>query len=279
MITEQQRLDRRLGIGGSDVAVIFGLSNYSTPYQLFLEKSGLVEFAVEEETRHQYWGSRLESIIVDEFARRNNVVVEQRDTIVHPIHDYMRGNVDGYIPEWNHVLEVKCADGFMRDSWGEDGSDVIPMQYLLQVAHYCAVANSPTAHIAVLLGGNDYRQFVYHRDMTLENTIIDASKEFWTCVQTNTQPEPINLGDLKLLFPRHNPEKTVIADESIALAISQLIDAKKQAATLDAIEKEAKFQICKYLEDAECLTNLEGKPLVTFKADAKGSRRFLLKGI
>lgn len=284
MITEQQRLDRRLGIGGSDVAVIFGLSNYSTPYQLFLEKSGLVDFHEEEEKfpvgkNPKYWGAQLEKSIVSEFSLRHDVVVEELDTIIHPIHEFMRGNLDGYIPKWNHVLEAKAPDGFSRDNWGEHGSDVIPMMHLLQTAYYCAIKNSPVGHIATLIGGNDYREFIYHRDMELENTIIDATKAFWECVQTNTQPEPINLGDLKLLYPRHNPSKTVIADENIALAISQLIDVKKQASNLDAIEKEAKFQICKYLEDAECITDLEGKPLATYKADAKGSRRFLLKGI
>ena len=43
MITEKQRQERKLGIGGSDMPIILGLSTYKTPYQLYLEKTGIVD--------------------------------------------------------------------------------------------------------------------------------------------------------------------------------------------------------------------------------------------
>jgi len=185
MITEAQREERKLGIGGSDMPIILGLSNYKTPYQLYLEKIG-ESVGDDAQTPYQYWGQQLESVIRDEFAKRNNVIVETPDTSIHPFHDYLRGNVDGFIPAWNAVLEVKCSAGFMAHEWGEDGSDVIPMQYLVQVAHYCAVLNADFAYIAVLIGGNDYREFKYTRNFELESKIMDAAKTFWECVTTKT---------------------------------------------------------------------------------------------
>ena len=48
MITQQQREERKLGIGGSDMPIILGLSNYKTPYQLYLEKIGEAESTYED---------------------------------------------------------------------------------------------------------------------------------------------------------------------------------------------------------------------------------------
>lgn len=278
MINAQQREERKLGIGGSDMPIILGLSNYKTPYQLYLEKIGEVD-ANQEMTPFQYWGNQLEGVIRDEFAKRNNVVVETPDTLVHPFHHFLRGNVDGFIPSLNAVLEVKCSAGFMAHEWGEDGSDVIPMTYLVQVAHYCAVMNADYAYIAVLIGGNDYREFKYTRDLELESTVIDAAKKFWECVQTRTPPEPINQVDLRLMYPRHNPEKTKTIAPDVAEQLTTLAETRFKIKKLSEIEDKYKFNIMQFMQDAECLTDHAGKPIVSWKANKKGSRTFLLKGI
>lgn len=40
MNEQQFHENRRLGIGGSDVATVLGLNKYQSPYQLCLEKTG-----------------------------------------------------------------------------------------------------------------------------------------------------------------------------------------------------------------------------------------------
>lgn len=278
MITEAQRKERKLGIGGSDMPIILGLSNYKTPYQLYLEKISDVE-SEDEMTPFQYWGHQLEGVIRDEFAKRNNVVVETPDTSVHPFHDFLRGNVDGFIPAWNAVLEVKCSAGFMAHEWGEDGSDTIPMQYLVQVAHYCAVLNADCAYIAVLIGGNDYREFKYTRNFELESKIIDAAKEFWNCVQTRTPPKPINQVDLKLMYPKHDPEKTITIEPAVAEQLTTLADTRFKIKALSEVEEKYKFNIMQFMKDAECLTDESGRPIVSWKANKRGTRTFLMKGM
>src|SRR3954465_6664627 len=103
--------------------IILGLSNYKTPYQLYLEKSGLLE-STQEETQLQYWGNQLEVVIRKEFRKRNKVrVTTPKETFVHPFHQFMRGNIDGFIPKLNAVFEAKCSMQFMASEWGEHGSD------------------------------------------------------------------------------------------------------------------------------------------------------------
>lgn len=277
MITDTQREERRLGIGGSDMPVILGLSNYKTPYQLYLEKIGAVETTTDE-TPAQYWGNQLENIVRNEFAKRNNVRIDLPGTFIHPEYTFLRGNVDGFVTAWNAVVEIKCSSGFMAHQWGEDGSDVIPLQHLVQVAHYCIVSGADSAHIAVLIGGNDYRQYKYTRDAALEEKLIDAAKDFWMCVQTELPPAPINQIDLRLMYPRHNPAKTKTIAPEVEQQLTSIFKIRSKIKEFSDQEESCKFNIMQYMKDAECLTDSNGRPLVSWKANKRGSRTFLLKG-
>jgi putative phage-type endonuclease len=277
MITEQQRIERQLGIGGSDMPIILGLSSYKTPYQLYLEKISET-LPEDEQSEQQYWGSQLEGIVRDEFAKRNNVTVETPDTISHPDYDFLRGNIDGFIPEWNAVLEVKCANQFSAKQWGDEGSDAIPMQYLVQVAFYCMITNADCAYIAVLIGGNDYRQFKYQRNIELEGMLKEKALEFWKRVENKQPPAATAQIDLRLMFPLHAPEKIKPINEPIAEQLTKLSEIKNKIKALSIDEEIHKFNIMKYMEDAEALTDGE-ETLVTFKANKRGSRSFLLKGV
>ena len=278
MITTAQREARQLGIGGSDMAVILGLSTYKTPYQLYLEKVGEIEPA-NEESQYQYWGNQLEAIVRDEFAKRNNVTITTPDTLIHPEHDFLRGNVDGFIPELNAVLEVKCSSQFMSNVWGASGTDEIPMQYLVQVAFYCMLTNADCAHVAVLIGGNDYREYKYTRDLVLEATIISTAKKFWNCVISKTPPAPINQVDLRLMYPQHDPEKTIPATTDIKQELQALAETKAKIKEFSDAEDKYKFNIMRFMKDAECVADADGKALVSWKANKRGSRTFLVKGM
>lgn len=277
MITEEQRKARSLGIGGSDMAIILGLSNYMTPYQLYLEKTG--QGTIREETEQQYWGNQLEGIIREEFEKRNSVTVETPDTLIHPFYNHLRGNVDGFIPSWNAILEIKCSSSFMAHEWGPDDSDVIPMQYLVQVAHYCAITNSDCAYIAVLIGGNSYRQFKYERDLELEMKLITEANKFWDCVANKTPPEASTLLDLKLMFPQHVEKKKITVSGEIIADLETLVNNRLQIKQLDQIEEACKFNIMQFMQDSEVMTDATGKDVISWKTNKRGSRTFLIKGI
>jgi len=278
MITEAQRLERRNYIGGSDIAIILGLSKYKTPYQLWCEKSGIIENTFEE-TQLQYWGNQLEVAIRKEFRKRHRVqVTTPKETIQHPFYDFLRGNIDGFIPKWESVFEAKCSHQFMSQVWGESGSDVIPMEYLVQVAFYCSVTNAKSAHIAVLIGGNEYREFKYTRDLDLEKTIIDAAVRFWEAVQNGTQPEAINMTDLKLMFPNTVTNSTISTNSEITNTLGVLRETRVKMGELEKIENKVKFEIMNYMKDKECLVDNDNNALITWKLTKRGSRTFLIKG-
>lgn len=278
MITQKQRLERRNGIGGSDMPIILGLSNYSTPYQLYLEKTGLVDSTYEEGPL-QYWGHRIEAVIRREFSKRNKVKVENhKDTKVHPMYEFLRGNIDGYIPSSHAVFEAKCSNQFMAHLWGEKGTDAIPLEYLVQVAFYCCILNCESAYIAVLIGGNDYREFKYERDLELEKTIIDSACRFWDYVKNNTPPPAINQSDLVKMFPKNSPNKSKIINTQVNQDLTSYKETKASIKDLESIATQSRFNILQYMEDCESLTDDSGKPLATWISNKKGIRTFLLKG-
>jgi len=267
----------RIGfIGGSDMPVIMGLSSYKTPYQLYLEKTGTSECS--EQSEQQYWGSTIESLLVAEFSKRNDVQVKSCATIHHKEHDFLRANLDGFIPELNAVLEVKCSSAFMKDKWGECGSDVIPMTYLVQVAFYCAVADVDTAFIAVLIGGNEYRQYQYTRDKDIESLILDAAIEFWGRIESLSPPEPTDESDLRIKYASPDHYKCVTVNESSAESLCDLIETKAQIKALQEQETNLKFNLMNYIGDAENLMGTDGDILATWKLNRKGSRTLLIKG-
>lgn len=277
MISEEQRQRRKLGVGASDSPIIMGFSGYKTPYQLYLEKCGLVEDD-NEETERQYWGNQLEGVIRDHFARLNKVEVCVPDTIYHPEKPYMLANLDGYIAESNAVVEIKCADSFTRGEWGECGSDVVPMLYLVQVAHQCIVQNASMGYIGVLIGGNEYRQYEYHRDSELEGMILSAVDDFWlNNVQKRVDPASINIEDSRLKWKEVNEESKIVIDNTIADVLTEMTKYREIRKKLEKAEEKSKMQIMEYMKSCECLTDQAGKPLVTLKANARGTRVFLLK--
>ena len=267
----------RIGfIGGSDMPIIMGLSSYKTPYQLYLEKIGKSES--NDTTELQHWGKIIEPAIINEFSRRNDLRVESRATIHHKEHDFLRANLDGFIPEENAVLEVKCSSFFMKDTWGDEGSDHIPMTYLVQVAFYCALADADCAHIAVLIGGNEYRQYKYNRDMQIEQVILDAAIEFWNRIETLSPPEPTDEYDMRIKYASTDPGKSVMVNEQSAEAFVELVETRRKIKALQDHENTLKLSLMNTIGSAESLIGFDDEVLATWKLSKKGTRTLLIKG-
>lgn len=277
MLTDEQRLKRKNGIGASDSPIIMGFSSYITPYQLYLDKISESQ-EPREESEQQYWGNTLESVIIKEYEKRSGNKISLPDTIYHEYMPYMFANLDGYVEDKRIVVEAKNVSSFMRQQWGEQGSDTIPMAYLVQVAHQCIVANADHGIVACLIGGNEYRQYTYTRDKELEDMIVSAVDDFWfNHIIPRKEPESITIEDSRMKFNTVDPNTTITADheiESISMGLNEL---KKDKLALEQKEIECKMKIMEYMKHSETLTDAQGNVLVSLKKNKKGSRVFLIK--
>jgi predicted phage-related endonuclease len=64
--TEEWDTARRWAVGGSEIAVVLGLSPWKSRFTLYLEKKGLT--AAEPDKPIQEWGRRIEPVVRDKFA-------------------------------------------------------------------------------------------------------------------------------------------------------------------------------------------------------------------
>ncbi len=276
MLTDEQRAKRHAGIGASDTPIIMGYSSYKTPYQLYLEKTGVVS-PDEEITEQQYWGNALEPLIIKRFAEENNVDVTFPDTVYHPDRPFIFANLDGWIASESAIVEAKSANSFQRKEWDMASSDGIPLVYLIQIAKQCAITDASRGYCAVLIGGMEYKQFIYERDKALEELIIQADIDFWNCIQNRIEPDPINTSDCRLKFPKPHPDKISEVTFHIQSGLNLLQDLKENAKELDSVMEKYKMKIMEHMGTAEYLVDQDGQLLASWKANKKGTRVFNIK--
>lgn len=272
-----QSMNRKGFIGGSDIPIILGLSSYKTPLELYIDKTSELGSAWEE-TEQQKWGKLLEPVILQEYANKHGVCVQSNVDFIHKDYPHLIGHLDGFIPETKTVIEIKTANHFTKHEWGEENSDEMYLPYLCQVAFYCSVANVDEAVVAVLFGGATYKEYRYFRDKALEDSIIFKANEFWKRIVEKRPPEPQSLIDLKLLFPKHVEQKIKTSNTQINVMCRLMNASKEEIKTKTKEQDNYKFEIMKYMEDAECLSSERGETLATWKTNKKGSRVFLVKG-
>ena len=194
-VEEQWLTARRFGIGGSDVAAIMGLSPWKSAYEVWAEKAHGVSEDISERPAVQ-WGNILEPVVGEHFKslhpdfavrRVNGMASSLARPWAQASLDY-EVNVPGR--GWG-VLEIKTA-GLMSARHWEEG---VPVFYATQVAHYLSVTGRPYAYVAVLIGGQDYREYLVERDeddIAAVNAAVDA---FWhDNVEADVAPE-VTVGD------------------------------------------------------------------------------------
>lgn len=221
---------RSKGLGGSDAASVLGLSPWRSNVQLYLEKRGLVKSQAENEP--MYWGKAVEPVIRQRYCDlTRRTVSTPAGILVHPEHSWMLASVDG-VTDDGRLLEIKTARS--GDAWGADGSDEIPVYYLCQIQHYLAVTGLEVADVAVLIGGQEYRQYEITADATIIESMIEQEAEFWHAVTEGIEPEVRTIEDAKALYRNAVPKiaQAWPEDRETATRIQQI------KAAIDLLENE-----------------------------------------
>ena len=177
MSYEEWLISRRRGIGGSDVAKVLGLSKYSSPFEMWLDKTGRIEVDTSGPSEAAYWGNTMEEIVAKEFAKRTGKKVRKANKIYfHKDYPFLLANVDRMIVGEDAILECKTASEYLKDTWE---GDEIPIAYLAQVQHYLNVLDKKKAYIACLIGGNKFIWKEIERDEELIQGMTEKLVDFW----------------------------------------------------------------------------------------------------
>src|SRR5690606_17398260 len=111
MALTPEQIEQRLNyVTGTDAGIICGVNPYKTRLQLWMEKTRN-EKQEEVNNRFVKAGNYLEPVISRWFCDETKLSVDtnKNNLIIHPEHDFIAGNIDGFIENENLVFEAKTS--------------------------------------------------------------------------------------------------------------------------------------------------------------------------
>jgi putative phage-type endonuclease len=246
---EQFLLERKLGIGGSDIAPIMGLSPYSTPLDVYRDKMNPAVI-YEEESEDLKRGARVEKYILQEYCEASNCSLEiNLAPVIDLKYPFMRGNVDAKVVGENVIVEAKSTKCPIA-KW-EEG---IPEYYRTQVAYYAMLTNAERVDVPVLFSNWQYACFTYWRDLEYEARIRQAVIDFWNNhIVAGIPPAPSNPAELQEVYPKLETAKTIKADSGIREKVNLWQEISLRRRELEKQEEKLKIEIQNFMGDAGIL--------------------------
>ena len=171
-------IERRGGIGGSDVPAVLGISPYASPYMVWADKLGLIPEMEFTEAMRQ--GVDLEAYVSRRFCDETGLRAHRKNKIIRNLaYPYSLANIDRRIVGERAGLEIKTCSPFRLPDFKDDE---FPPEYLAQCLHYLAVTGWNRWYLAVLIFGTEFKIYQIER----ADYLVDIEEvqrhvnDFWT---------------------------------------------------------------------------------------------------
>ena len=283
----EDKSDRAGFIGGSDVAAILNVHPYRTALQVWAEKTGRLERPEPVNVAAIHWGNVLEAAVLDEWARMNDVSLIRRRILQHPRLPYLRGQPDAIALTFKTdvttspvVVEAKTAGIRQSPRWRPDNepiaADSVPIEYYCQVQFYRWLMTFDYVHkygewrgaaIAVLIAGQDFRQYTLPCDLELWALFERILPRFWednVLAGVAPDPRPRDNAYLAELFAKVSAE-TLLADTETTVNAHRLAKLKASAKVLDGEIDTLEGAIKLAMGERQILVDARGEPIATWK--------------
>lgn len=271
---------RRTGIGGSDAAAILGLSPWRSQMDVWLDKRGLAEERDDPDGDFlMELGKLMEPVITDLYERETKRKTYP-GTLVRSLEiPILLGTPDRLCQDEQRGVELKTENQF-TDLFGTPGTDEIPDHYLVQVAHYMAITEVPVWDVAVLHGGTRFEIYTVHRDLELEERMIERLLVWWQEHIVRGIPPDVDSSDAWRVFlhkkhPREMFPMVALAPEHNAV-MERLGQVRQAEHVLESVRGELENKLKSVIGDHEGVYSPHGK--VTWKR-TKESRHVDWEGL
>lgn len=256
--------ERRRGIGGSDVAGLLGLSRWSSPYQVWLDKTGRAP--EQDDTWPMFRGREDETKLRRWFTRQTRITVTTTGMWRSRRHPLAFANPDGLTDDGG-LLECKSHSWRMGEEWDDEQvSDAAE----LQTQWYMGVLDLPHAWVIAQLGDDEPVIRRVERDRNLFEHLVQTAERFWRDYVVPDSAPGLAAVDLDVVKDRY---RTVDLDATEAKDADEVRRLLAQRAEGKASEKAgallaatAEAQLRELLGTAEALT-ADGRPLLTARAN------------
>lgn len=252
--------DRQKYLGGSDVAAIFGVSPWKTPYDLWLDKTTpRSEEPQLDPAKAKFFRrrKRQEPVIAEMLMEEYGMEVtrlsldDNPNRYKDPEHPFMAAEIDfefvmtqsvrehfpdrpefAAIPDGTLLNgEIKTVHPFKAFEWGEQGSEEVPIHYAAQVMHGLGVTRRPAAIVAALFGLDILVAFPIMADQDTIAAMREKAVHFWNVnVLQGIPPDPVSVDDVKRMYYGYKGKPVDLSDDALqALKDIEAIRGRKQA--------------------------------------------------
>ena len=258
-------LERKKGIGGSDIAAICGLNPYASTLSVWYDKTkdGI---SADEENIPAEIGLLLEDYLEKKFVKKfKELYGEEIELLKIPYilarddYEFSRCTLDRYFMRGKEFIpvEFKTTNEYQKDKWKEEE---IPEEYYLQVQWQLFITGGNLAYVGFLIGNRVFDIRKVPRNEKVIDMMFKRSVDFWrNYVLKNVMPAPDGSeasGDVlkelysieaagKILEPTEEEDKQL---RSAAVDAKEWNDRKKEA---DKELTKAKQIIISIMKDSE----------------------------
>lgn len=172
-------------IGASECAAILGVSKFSTPYQLFLEKKGLVpgftgNAATQAGSEAESKARAMYEMSYGDFETFTPICIQ------HDQYDFMMASLDGYNENLKRILEIKYPS---EESHNMALSGEVPHHYWVQMQYQLAICNEADhGHYFSFRESDGAMVEVKRDDKFINEILLPSVLAFKTLLDTNTPP-------------------------------------------------------------------------------------------
>lgn len=263
-------------VSSTEVSALFGLSPYTTAFELAVMKKATTPDDREASERME-WGIRLQNSIARGIADKYGVKARAIsgyavDGFVHcrmgASFDYeivgiKEGDFSGdsvlrdkYAEHGAGVLEIKNVDWLAFTKWHGDGGIEAPAHIEIQVQHQLACIARHWAAIGVLVGGNKLELLVRERDLDVSKALRAKCETFWANLDKGIMPPvelPADATIIATMYRYAEPGKILDAqgDAAITAICREYRDAAQAEKAASDAKSAAKAKLLMAIGDAE----------------------------
>lgn len=242
-------------IGSTEVAAIIGVSPYQTAYDVWCQKKLKQEKKFSEETlERMYWGLLLEPILLQESAKRLNLIYTGTQVHVrHPEYNFLGSTADA-LTEID-VIESKTT-GLFNKSFTEE----IPIEYYVQGNYHCGMHGKEKCIYPVLMGGQIFKTYLIEFDEGFYQFCVDACVKFWRQYVEGNEDYPVPADKINAV-----KDSQCIANETIIKSIENISKLKNKIKLLETEKEKNELEVKNFMAENEILLDEFNKKICTWK--------------
>lgn len=178
---------RGTGLGASDAPSFMGESPWTSVFELWLQKTGLMERPEPnpQQLAAMRRGTELEPVVRDLFEKKIGKKFPPLSAY-HDTYEFLRASFDGHNKEMNAILEIKCPN---KLDHAKAVKGELPKKYVAQVQQQLLISNAEICYYVSWDGKSDIAVVEVKPDAEYQARLVETAVDFWARVSNQVLPE------------------------------------------------------------------------------------------